>query len=160
MNITIQQATTKDTPTLITLWQAIDTAGGERPFGGDSADKPDHAATLLQQTLASENAAVLIAIHSTGTIIGTISGHVFNKPAVNIDRVGVIYSLWVNEEYRQQGVGQKLLTQLETRLKEKGAQAFQVGWDQGNSHAALWWQKRGYLPYEVIASKIAVTKTI
>jgi ribosomal protein S18 acetylase RimI-like enzyme len=151
----IRQANKHDIPHLVQCWQAIDQyPQAERPFGGDSADKPRHAKLLLERTLVSPSAVVLVAINEQEQIIGTIAGHVFEKPAVNISHVGVIYSLWVDETERSQGVGQSLLNHLEKALRDKGAQALQVGWDTANSTAAAWWQKRGYLPYEVIASKI------
>lgn len=151
----IRQVKQHEIPHLVQLWQAIDQyPQAERPFGGDSHDKPLHAQQLLERTIQSPNASVLVATHEQGHIIGTISGHVFEKPAVNISMVGVIYSLWVDEACRSQGVGQSLLDHLEVALRNKGAQALQVGWDVSNSTAASWWQKRGYLPYEVIASKI------
>jgi ribosomal protein S18 acetylase RimI-like enzyme len=154
---TIRQANKHDIPHLVQCWQAIDQyPQAERPFGGDSADKPRHAQQLLERTLVSPSASVLVAINQQEHIIGTISGHVFEKPAVNITHVGVIYSLWVDEAHRVQGVGQSLLDHLEEALRHKGAQALQVGWDTANSSAESWWKKRGYLPYEVIASKILI----
>jgi ribosomal protein S18 acetylase RimI-like enzyme len=109
---------------------------------------------LLEHTLSSENAIVLVADDIQLPLIATISGHVFEKPAVNSPWVGVIYGLWVDEAYRNQGVGQALLSALEVALKEKGAQSCQVGWDNSNRLAERWWQKRGYCPYEVIASRM------
>ncbi|MFT6221332.1 MAG: ribosomal protein S18 acetylase RimI-like enzyme [Candidatus Endobugula sp.] len=150
----IRPAQTLDIPLLVNFWQAIDGITKDRPFGGDSAEKHVHAKKILQHTIDSENAAVLIASSTEYDIIGTISGHVFEKPGVNLAKVGVVYSLWVDEEHRCQGVGQQLLTYLENALITKGAQAFQVGWDTGNTTAEQWWQKRGYAPYETIASKV------
>jgi ribosomal protein S18 acetylase RimI-like enzyme len=153
----IRPAQTLDIPLLIDFWQAIDRITEHQPFGGDSEDKPQHAEKILQHTINSSNAAVLVATTTEYAIIGTISGHVFEKPGVSLAKVGVIYSLWVDEEHRLQGTGQQLLTHLENALIDKGAQAFQVGWDTGNTTAEQWWQKRGYAPYETIASK-AVNK--
>lgn len=155
MPITIRQAHHSEIDHVVTLWQAIDSFPDVlRPFGGDSTDKPEHAKALIEHTLQSNNAVVLVATNPVNDIIGTLSGHVFTKPAVNIPDVGVIYSLWVDEEYRCQGIGQNLLSYLEKELINKGAKAFQVGWDTSNTSAEAWWQKRGYLPYEVIASKL------
>lgn len=155
MSHSIRRANKNEIPQLVEFWQAIDAyPEGVRPFGGDSDDKPLHAKQLLEHTLDSEKASVLVALNEEEIIIGTISGHVFDKPAVNISNIGVIYSLWVNEGYRYQGVAQELLSTLETSLQEKGAQAFQVGWDTSNTTASSWWQKRGYSPYEMIASKL------
>ena len=158
MQVTIRTANTIDIPCLVEYWQSIDTyPKATRPFGGDSDDKPRHCADLLKHTIQSGNAKVLIA-EVDGVAIGTISGHVFDKPAVNIQKIGVIYSLWVEASHRRHGIGEQLLQALESALKEKGALAFQVGWDSPNHLASSWWQKHGYSPYEVIASKL-VTET-
>jgi ribosomal protein S18 acetylase RimI-like enzyme len=154
----IRPAQTLDIPLLVDFWQAIDGIAKHRPFGGDSADKHQHAEKILQHTIRSANAAVLIASSTEHDIAGTISGHVFDKPGVNLPKVGVIYSLWVDEKYRCQGTGQQLLTELESALMAKGAQAFQVGWDTGNTIAEQWWQKRGYASYETIASKVVTSQ--
>lgn len=153
-NIRICHAQPTNIPVLVEMWQGIDQfPNAERPFGGDSADKPEHAKRLLEQTLKSPNAVVLTAQDANGNIIGTISGHVFDKPAVVLTQVGVIYSLWVNQSQRRQGIAQQLLSQLEVELQQKGAKTFQVGWDIPNTLASAWWQKRGYNAYEIIASK-------
>lgn len=155
MTISIQPATKAHIPTMVTMWQAIDQfPQGERPFGGDSSDKPLRAQDFIERTLQLENAAVLIARNDKGDTIGTISGHVFEKPAVQVNPIGVIYGLWVEDDYRRQGIATRLLKHLENELQKKGAKAFQVGWDVPNTLAAAWWQKQGYLPYEVIASKM------
>ena len=145
-----------DMPLLIHCWQSIDNMTEIRPFGGDSEDKSVHAEIVLKHAMASANAVVLVATAEDGTIIGTISGHTFEKPGVNISNVGVVYSLWVDGHYRFLGIGEQLLKKIENALIVKGAQAFQVGWDSGNITARKWWLKRGYAPYETIASKLAV----
>ena len=150
----IMTAQQKHVSTIAAMWQCIDNAlDTERPFGGDSDNKIDYAKSLIEHALRSDKALVLIAV-AQEQVIGTISGHMFEKPAVNTPQVGVIYSLWVEQDHRKQGVGKQLLEKLELSLRQKGAQAFQVGWDTGNTIANLWWQKRGYCPYEVIASKM------
>jgi len=154
MSTAIRTANIDDIACLVGYWQNIDAfPNAPRPFGGNSDDKPEHSADILRHTLQSRNAQVLMAEYN-GATIGTISGHVFDKPAVNIKKIGVIYSLWVDDKHRKQGVGQQLLVSLENALKERGAEAFQVGWDSPNLLAAAWWKKRGYHPYEVIASKL------
>ena len=153
--IQIIHATTTHLTKLVGMWQAIDAFPDmERPFGGDHQNKPEQARQLLEHAINSSDAIVLLA-RNQKQILGTISGHVFDKPAVNLNRVGVIYGLWVEAAYRRQGIAQYLLSTLEKELKHGGAQAFQVGWDCGNEVAAQWWQHRGYMPYEVIASKVA-----
>lgn len=158
INIHIEEAKLHHISAIAECWQEIDIASeAPRPFGGDSGGKLTHVENILKHTIQSKDARVLLALDEQGTIVGTISGHVFDKPAVNISRVGVLYSLWVHAAHRRQGIGLQLLNTLEAQLIEKGAQAFQVGWDVGNDNAAAWWQRRGYLSYEVIASKIPET---
>ena len=97
MSITIRHAHEEDIPTLVSMWQAIDAfPDAIRPFGGDSADKPQHASELLKHSLTSDQACILVATNNKQNIIATISGHVFDKPGVMLPKVGVIYSLWVD----------------------------------------------------------------
>ena len=149
---TLRLARLNDVPRVVRMWQGIDRLAEPRPFGGDTPDKAEHAKSLIQHTIKSPKARVWVAETQQG-IIGTISGHVYEKPGVKLKQVGVIYSLWVDAEHRQQGLGESLLKALENSLSELGAEAFQVGWDVLNTHAGHWWQKRGYSAYEVIGSK-------
>lgn len=149
----IRTANINDIETVVSCWQAIDKDGEPRPFGGDTEDKPKHAKKIVSHVLESPQAELLVCT-CEGMIIGTITGHVFEKPAVKLNPVGVIYSLWVETAHRNQGIAQHLLHTIENTLKHLGAQAIQVGWDSPNIQAGQWWQARGYEPYEVIASKV------
>ena len=149
---TIRKATVDDTPQLVECWQLIDREGEPRPFGGDTADKSKHAERTIEQVLESRHAQLLVCTVDQ-QVVGTISCHIFDKPAVRLNPVGVIYSLWVDEAHRKQGIAKHLLANTETFLKNSGVQSIQVGWDSPNQLAAHWWQARGYKPYEVIASK-------
>lgn len=150
----IRPADPLDIPLLVGCWQGIDRAATVRPFGGDSADKPLQAEKVIRHAIASAHAIVLVAVNDDGEIIGTISGHIFDKPGVVITSVGVVYSAWVDADCRGRGIGQQLLSHIEQALIDKGAKAFQVGWDTSNTNAEAWWRKRGYTPYETIASKV------
>lgn len=148
----ITDAKITDSTLIAHFWQAIDSESPKRPFGGDTDSKHQRARDIIAHAISSPTAHVLTA-NERGTIIGTITGHIYQRPAVKLSSVGVIYSLWVSPEYRNQGIGQALLTAIEKQLTSMGAEAFQVGWDTGNQYAAKWWQKHGYLAYETIASK-------
>jgi len=148
----IIEAKITDSSVLASLWQAIDEESPKRPFGGDSDLKQQRARDIIAHAISSPTAHVLTAQDSE-TIIGTITGHIYQRPAVKLSSVGVIYSLWVSPDHRSKGIGQSLLDAIEQQLIFMGAEAFQVGWDTGNEYAAQWWQKRGYNAYETIASK-------
>jgi ribosomal protein S18 acetylase RimI-like enzyme len=154
--IVIEEALPEQIDFLSHMWQNIDLASSSRPFGGDTDQKQSYAAEFIKHSIQSKNAALLVACEKNAQdkkIIGTISGHLYERPAVKLSSIGVIFSLWVNEENRRQGIGQLLLDSIEQRLITLGAQSFQVAWDADNMQASEWWQKRGYKGYEIIASK-------
>ncbi len=151
-NYDIQEAKTSDADPIASLWQRIDECTPTRPFGGDTASKIERAKDIISHAIQSSGAHILVA-KSNQEIIGTITGHLYERPAVQLSSVGVIYSLWVSPDCRRQGIGQALVDAIEQHLILMGAQAFQVGWDTVNEYAGEWWQKRGYNPYETIASK-------
>ena len=152
----IEEAIPEQIVLLSNMWRLIDLAASSRPFGGDTDAKQSRAHEFIEHAIKSPNAVMLVAceqVTKNKKIIGTITGHLYERPGVKLSSVGVIYSLWVNEKHRRQGVGQILLDSIEQRLITLGAQAFQVGWDTANTQASEWWQRRGYNSYEVIASK-------
>jgi ribosomal protein S18 acetylase RimI-like enzyme len=147
-------ATNADVKTIVKLWSRIDNAALDRPFGGDlESEKSNRAEDMILHAVSNKLACVLKACSSSDNIIGTISGHTFDRPTFRQSPIGVIYSLWVDENYRNQGIGQELLNRMELFLRSMGAKALQVGWDTSNQNASEWWQKRGYRPYETIAFK-------
>lgn len=152
-NMEIEHASLSDAKSIAALWSKIDIDSSFQPFGGNNIkEKTERSLEMIKHAINADNACVL-KIRNKNSIIGTISAHVFERPTVKITPIGVIYSLWVNESYRNQGIGQQLLTSVEQTLTSMGAKAFQVGWDISNTHASRWWQKRGYKAYETIACK-------
>lgn len=151
--ITITDASLAQVDQIASFWQLIDNEVDERPFGGNHPIQSfERAKDMLNHAISAAKGVVLVAT-SNSSLVGTISGHVYQRPsAINPD-IGVIYSLWVDPSYRRQGVGESLLKNLEEKLHRLGATSYQVGWDNQNALAANWWEKRGYAAYEVIASK-------
>lgn len=152
-NIVITKANLADVEEITQLWSAIDQYASPKPFGGDNKDtKIIRTKEMIQHAINTQLACVLKATLDR-RIIGTISGHVFERPTVKLSPIGVIYSLWVENDYRNNGIGKSLLTSIEECLHLMGANALQVGWDTPNTYAGDWWQRQGYTPYEMIASK-------
>lgn len=151
-HLTIEPANKAQVPLIAQMWQAIDQLGEPRPFGGDSPEKQKKALKMIDHAIESQEACILVALKGD-QLIGTIAGHIFQRPGVKLSPIGVIYSLWVNQDCRWQGAGKTLLGALENHLKQAGAKSLQVGWETNNITAKHWWQRQGYLPYEVIAHK-------
>lgn len=153
----INEAKITQAPTIAQCWKRIDDGLTETPFEDDQASKVQRARDIIAHAISSPTAHVLVA-EVDGEVVGTVTGHIYQRPVVKNAAIGVIYSLWVAPEHRQQGIGQSLVDTIEQQLILMGADAFQVGWDTCNHYAASWWQSRGYKPYETIASKSVNTE--
>lgn len=153
-SITIRPATLEEIDSVCALWQHLEASKNQHPFGGDKeAEIQERTRNLVTHSITSETALSLVAVRNT-KLIGTLSAYIYEKPAVQLPTVAVLYSLWVAPEHRREGVGQTLLNTAEQSLKQMGAQSLQVAWDSGNQPAEQFWQQAGFSPYEVIASKL------
>ncbi len=151
MSYSIEQATESDREHILGFWWSLQSQG-LLPFGGPSEDWWFHCSDSLGQLIASSRAVVLVA-RLGDEPVGTLSGHVYEKPGVEKSLVAVFYSLWVEPEHRGQGLATRLLQILTERLQAMGAQTAQVGWGASDDCASSWWQSKGFAPYEVIASR-------
>lgn len=153
-SMNIRPATMNEIDSVCTLWQQLEASKKQQPFGGDKEDEiQERTQNLVAHSIKSETAICLVA-EDKEQIIGTLSAYIYEKPAVQLPTVAVLYSLWVAPEHRRQGIAQSLLTTAEQTLQNMGAQSLQVAWDSGNLPAEQFWQQSGFNPYEVIASKI------
>lgn len=152
--INIRPATMEEIDSVCALWQQLETSKKQQPFGGDKEDEiQERTHNLVAHSITSDTAISLVA-ESNDQLIATLSAYIYEKPAVQLPNVAVLYSLWVEPEYRREGIAQSLLASAEQTLKNMGAQSLQVAWDSGNLPAEQFWQQAGFTPYEVIASKI------
>lgn len=152
--INIRPATMEEIDAVCALWQRLEASKKQQPFGGDKEDEiPVRTRNLVAHSITSETAISLVA-ENNDQLIATLSAYIYEKPAVQLPTVAVLYSLWVDPEHRHKGIAQSLLATAEQSLKQMGAQSLQVAWDSGNLPAERFWQQAGFSPYEVIASKI------
>jgi ribosomal protein S18 acetylase RimI-like enzyme len=70
------------------------------------------------------------------------------------ERVGEIESLAVLPEYRGQGIGTRLLRQLQDRLREQGAADVVLGVLPGNTDAVRLYERLGYRPTWLYLSRL------
>lgn len=153
-SITIRPATLEEIDSVCELWRQLEASKQQHPFGGDKeAEIQERTRNLVTHSITSETAISLVAERNT-QLIGTLSAYIYEKPAVKLPTVAVLYSLWVSPQHRREGVAQSLLKTAEQSLKQMGAQSLQVAWDSDNLRAEQFWQQAGFSPYEVIANKV------
>jgi ribosomal protein S18 acetylase RimI-like enzyme len=130
--ITIRPCRSEECSTILELWRD---AGGT-PSVSDSID-------ALGLTLQSDGELFLIAEHQ-GRIIGTVMGGWDGWR-------GNIYRLAVLPEYRSQGIGRRLIREIEKKLVSKGARKISILVEKSEETAIAFWdsmENDGYQPDE------------
>lgn len=150
----VRTALESEIDTICQLWFKLEAGKTLHPFGDDLIDEvKQRTKNLVTHSVTSDNAISLIA-EVDSELVGTLSAYIYEKPAVALPNVAVLYSLWVEPKYRRLGIASALQHTTEQQLKTMGAQCLQVAWDSDNPTAAAFWQHEGFTSYEVIASKI------
>ncbi|MGB0466552.1 MAG: GNAT family N-acetyltransferase [Pontibacterium sp.] len=154
-DIQLRHAREEEIDQIYQLWQKLDTNSSLKPFGGDGPDKADRTHALIRHSVLSDNAIALVAL-TNGKLIGTVSAYLYDKPAVQLPRIAVLYCLWIEPQYRHRGLAHQLVYQARLDMQALGAQSLQVAWDSDNKIAQTFWKKEGFDAYEVIAGKTLI----
>jgi ribosomal protein S18 acetylase RimI-like enzyme len=120
MGYSIRDCRPEDAEAVIELWRRADAIPSR-------TDTPDE----LRRALAHPATCILLAETGeqlVGSIIGTFDGW-----------RGNIYRLVVHPERRRQGIAHHLLAEVESRLREAGAQRITALVAQGHSTAVAFW---------------------
>ena len=126
--MTIRPATAADVPAVLPMVQKI-AALHERfdPARYDYQPNPsERYRRWLTQRAADENAVFLVADHEriladvpfiVGFVIGTIES---NIPIYRTPQYGFIHDLWVEEDYRNEGIGRQMTMLALERFRDLG----------------------------------------
>lgn len=125
--ITLRQFTLAEYDTVYTFWRGI-----ERGLGIGVSDAPEEIAKKVARDpdlfLVAEDAGQIV-----GTVIGGFDG-----------RRGMVYHLAVAPAYREQGLGDKLMAEVEDRLKSKGCRKCYLLVHKTNPSAMSFYEHRGW----------------
>lgn len=106
------------------------------------------------ETYKTNNGEILFA-ETDGKIIGYCFGFVHDKQSeenlleVIPTQLGVVEDIFVDENYRGQGIGKMLLAEMEKYLKEKGCDSLWLEVFAENKEAHNAYLKMGYLDREI-----------
>lgn len=133
---------------------ALDDRGMERlePDFGELATRDTLRLLRRQQN------KVLIATTEGGQFIGLIVGLLDDRSGTDLlsldeTRAGWVSDLWVEPEYRGQGVGKLLIETIEAWFKESGCQHAWLSVNHCNTDATTFYTQGGYSPYEITMYK-------
>ncbi len=116
----------KDTPAVIALWTQV--------FGYDAPH--NDPATAIRRKLAVQRELFFVADvdgQVVGTIMGGYDGH-----------RGWMYSLAVDPQFRNRGIGRALVRHVEGALAERGCPKINLQVLAGNAAVAAFYEKLGY----------------
>jgi GNAT superfamily N-acetyltransferase len=105
----------------------------------------------LEDTLKDSNSRVFVARMSEG-VIGFASGQVSSREDYLPNRVALISRVYVNEKYRRQGVGKRLVKELCRFFNSMNAEQVTLRYIVGNREAERFWAKLGFRPIITTAS--------
>lgn len=112
---------------VLNLWKSM-----EKGMNVGRSDAPEEIQKKLQRDpdlfLVAENEVGII-----GTVIGAFDG-----------RRGMIYHLAIQKEYRGQGIGSMLLSEIEKRLQAKGCLKCLLHVFEDNDEAIHFYKKQGW----------------
>jgi len=86
-----------------------------------------------------------------GFIAAYVSPPIFGSEIFPL--VGVIGMWWVDARHRRHGIGQKLLDEAETWLRQSGMKFVETHYMSSARSAEALWKSAGYLPYFIAARK-------
>lgn len=124
----------------------------------DSTVNPDFATSdgglsYFTKALESDENLVLIA-EDDNTVIGYIVGGIEKVGDFrNIPNMCEADNMWVDQEYRSQGIGKQFMNQLETWAKSKGIKRMRVVASYKNEKAINFYKREGFGEYDLILEK-------
>jgi ribosomal protein S18 acetylase RimI-like enzyme len=124
----------------------------------DSTVNPDFATSdggtsYFKKALESDEKLVLVAEDDTtpvGYIVGGIE-HVGDFR--NISNMCEVDNMWVDEEYRNQGIGKQFMDKLQIWAKNKGVKRMRVVASFKNERAIKFYKREGFGEYDLILEK-------
>jgi ribosomal protein S18 acetylase RimI-like enzyme len=152
--INIRTAKLDDIPQLVVLLKALFAIEADFDFD------PDKQARGLQLLLRSNQGCILVAestddknlrgMCSIQTLISTAEG----------DAVGLLEDLVVAADFRNQGIGAKLLAEAGAWAERQGLKRLQLLADKNNSPALKFYEKQGWQSTQLVCLKRPLKKLI
>ncbi|ARS88718.1 GNAT family N-acetyltransferase [Natrarchaeobaculum aegyptiacum] len=154
MTLEIEPAQSADVAVVTDMWVSL--ACGQRAY--DSAIRADENRERMRETLAAHAAAdALLVARLDGTVVGFASFSI-ERGALELDVTrGTLSNLYVDPDYRDQGIGTALLEEVEASLAERGVDVVRLEVMAANESARRFYRKRGYDPHRLTMGRSIAT---
>ena len=90
-----------------------------------------------------EGADVLWPRKLVGFVVGTLTDEI---PIYRVERFGFLHDLWVDERYRNEGIGRQLVTEAVARFREMGVPQVRLDTADANEPARALFRACGFRP--------------
>lgn len=143
--IKIPPATKNDIPAILPIWKKLmDEGGTQDETFGTSKDWKKHITAHLEKLLKDERARILV-VKKGKKIIGYAILQITNNVPVfkQFDR-GFITDLCIHEDYRRQGIGEKLLLEAFAWYRSLGIKRVELAALEKNVLGRKFWKHMGF----------------
>ena len=103
-----------------------------------------------EKYLADENSLLLVA-EFKGKVVGFLSSIVNHRTDHLPNIIGDIGSIYIQKDFRRQGIGNQLVTEACKFFKSKNAEELYLRYVLGNREGERFWKKLGFKPILVTA---------
>ncbi|MGR9115566.1 MAG: N-acetyltransferase family protein [Gammaproteobacteria bacterium] len=152
MDIAIRQASMKDIDALLILLNQLFSI--EHDFVFDEAKQRKGLELML---ISDEGRCIWVAEHQS-SVIGMVTIQIMISTAEG-NRVGLLEDLVVHDDYRKQGIGRKLLVEIETWAERQGLTRLQLLADRDNLPALSFYHNAGWSKTRLIGLRRFVSLT-
>ncbi len=155
--IHLRPAKESDVPALVPLLVRLKRLNEEfDPLLKVREDVEEKAREVLRSDLKDSKALVL-AVEGVGAerdkIVGVVRAHLRERPFYTPEVEGVILDIYFLPLYRRRGVGELVLKETSTLLKERGAGIVTAEFPTQNEIAVRFYSKRGFRPITSLHAK-------
>ena len=156
MNITYREYTDQDKNTLLELGKKLDEHGRAMDPMQRIKNFPGFAERVLEESLKNvlKYRGKIWLAEDNGKAIGYIVGVIWeqsemNKLEIGPHTLGEVVDLYIDEGYRSQGLGTKMLSIMQAYFKEKGCDSMWISHFAPNEIAQVAYKKFGFVPRQI-----------
>jgi ribosomal protein S18 acetylase RimI-like enzyme len=156
--VTVRPAINSDIESIIDLWwELLEYHAELGPSWTPAQDSAEHFARFLAEQLADDGVLILIA-EVAGQAVGYCQAMIGSRPPIleQTERC-LVLDLVVAEAERKQGVGRRLLDEIEGWARERGMRRIEVGVACSNDPAIAFYNKHGFSAYSQRMAKDIAT---